>query len=63
MIETHRLKNVVIFIQIIQSDIFELSQKLHYYTITLLHFHLSFWIWKMWKGKKNRISREQTELF
>ena len=33
----------------------------------LFHFHLSFWIWKLGKGRekitKNWISREQKELF
>ena len=33
----------------------------------LFHFHLSLWIWKVWKGRekitKNWISREQKELF
>ena len=33
----------------------------------LFHFYLSFWIWKVWKGRgkitKNWISREQKELF
>ena len=33
----------------------------------LFHFHLSFWIWKAWKGKKKItktwISRERKELF
>ena len=33
----------------------------------LFHFHLTFWIWKMWKQKgkttKNWISRERKELF
>ena len=33
----------------------------------LFHFHLSFWIWKVWKGRekitKNWISRERKELF
>ena len=33
----------------------------------LFHFHLPFWIWKVWKGRKKIskiwISRERTELF
>ena len=33
----------------------------------LFHFHWSFWIYKMWKGKekntKNRIPRERKEIF
>ena len=33
----------------------------------LFHFHLSFWIWKVWRGSekitKNWISRERKELF
>ena len=33
----------------------------------LFHFHLSFWIWKVWKGRekitKNWISRKRKELF
>ena len=33
----------------------------------LFHFHLFFWIWKVWKGRgkitKNWISQEQKELF
>ena len=33
----------------------------------LLHFHLPFWVWKMWKGReritKNWICQERKELF
>ena len=53
---------------------FELFQKLNlqiyarqFLTSKLFHFYLSFWIWKVWKGRekitKNWISREWKELF
>ena len=54
--------------------VFELLQKLHleiygsqFMTHKLFHFHLSFWIWKLWKRRekmtKHGISRERKELF
>ena len=60
-------RNKNVFISYILSDqiwwyksVFELFQKLHLQIYAsqfmqhhkLFHFHLSFWIWKVWKGKK-----------
>ena len=58
--------NVKQFLSYSKSYIFKFMQ-VNCWNHKLLHFHLSFWMWKVWNGRekiiKIWISREREELF
>ena len=59
-------RNVKQFLSYSKNYIFKFMQ-VNSWHHKLFHFHLSFWIWKVWKGKEKTtkmwISRERKELF